>query len=317
MRDEYVIKQQSAVKQFFKEIFKNKVLFLMLLPGTLILFFINYLPMAGIIIAFKSIDYAKGFFGGDWIGFKNFEFFLATPDAFVITRNTVLYNLAFIIVGLVVSVFFAIILNELVNRKLARLYQSTMFLPYFLSWIVVSYLAFAFFSAEFGFVNSTILAPLGVEPIQWYTEPKYWPFILTFFNIWKYTGYNSVIYLASIVGIDTEYYEAAAIDGASRWQQIKHITLPMLTPLMVILTLLAVGRIFNADFGLFFQVTRNQGALFDTTNVIDTYVYRALMNSGDIGMASAAGLYQAVVGFILVFGSNFIVRKIDKEKALF
>lgn len=317
MRDEYVLKQQSPLKGFFKEIWKNKALFLMLAPGAIILFFVNYLPMAGIIIAFKSIDYSKGLFGGEWVGFENFEFFFVTPDAFTITRNTVLYNVAFIIIGLVVSVFFAIILNELVNRRLAKLYQSTMFLPYFLSWIVISYLAFAFFSAEFGFVNSAILAPLGLEPIQWYTEPKYWPYILLFFNLWKYTGYNSVIYLASIVGIDTEYYEAAAIDGATKWQQIKHITLPLLTPLMVILTLLAVGRIFNADFGLFYQVPRNQGALYDTTNVLDTYVYRALMNSADIGMASAAGLYQAAVGFILVIVSNLVVRKIDKEKALF
>jgi putative aldouronate transport system permease protein len=302
---------------FMKEFIKNKVLFLMILPGVLALFFFNYLPMFGLIIAFKNLNYAKGFFGSDWYGFKNFEFFISTPYAFIITRNTILYNLTFIIVGTIFAVFFAVALNELRNHRIARIYQSIMFLPYFLSWIVVSYLVFAFLSVDMGFVNNVILKYLGIDPILWYGKIKYWPFILIMCNIWKYTGYNSVIYLASIVGLDPEYYEAATIDGASKWQQLRKITIPLITPVIVIMVLLGIGRIFFADFGLFYQVPLNAGALFDVTNVIDTYVYRTLVSSGDIGMSSAAGLYQAVIGFALVLSSNLAVRKIDRDKALF
>ncbi|WP_156158147.1 ABC transporter permease subunit, partial [Gordoniibacillus kamchatkensis] len=192
-----------------------------------------------------------------------------------------------------------------------------MFLPFFLSMVVVGYLGFSMLSEEFGFINKTVLEPLGLHPIAWYSEPKYWPFILPIVNLWKNIGYSSVIYLAAIIGIDTEYYEAALIDGASKWQQITRITIPLIMPVIIITTLLAVGKILNADFGLFYQVPLDAGALYSTTNVIDTYVYRALMAVGDIGMSSAAGLYQAVVGFVLVLGANLIVRKISKENALF
>lgn len=289
----------------------------MLLPGLIVLILNNYLPMFGIIVAFKNVNYKDGILFSPWNGFDNFRLLFLTPDAFNMTRNTILYNLAFIVISLVFSVFCAISLNELRSNKLAKFYQSTMFLPYFLSWVIISYLVYALFSAEFGFVNKMILAPMGKEGILWYSEPQYWPFILIAFNTWKWTGYDSVIYLAAIVGFDTEYYEAAAIDGASKWKQIKHITLPLLAPLMVILMILAVGRIFRADFGLFFQVPRNTGALYDTTRVIDTYVYNALMNTGDLGQSAAAGLYQSVVGFVLILCANFAARKIDPEKALF
>ena len=309
-------------KGFIHEVIKHKVLFIMMLPALVVLFFNNYLPMAGVLIAFKNFKYYgnnifENFLKSKWVGFDNFKFFTSTPDAFTITRNTLAYNAIFIVVGLVVAVFFAIILNELRGSKVSKFYQSTMFLPYFMSWIVVSYLAFAFLSEESGLLDRSILPALGINPISWYGETKWWPFILVFVNLWKYTGYNCVIYIAAIAGIDTEYYEAAQVDGATKWQQIKSITIPLLTPLMTIMTLLAIGRIFYADFGLFFNVPRNAGVLWDVTNVIDTYVYNTLMNMGDIGMSSAAGLYQSFIGFILVLTSNLIVKKVDPEKALF
>jgi putative aldouronate transport system permease protein len=300
-----------------RELAKNRTLFLMALPGLLILFAFSYMPMFGLIIAFKNLNFAKGFFRSDWYGLRNFEFFIKTPYAYTITRNTIVFNLAFIALGTVFAVACAIALHELRNRKLAKVYQSVMFLPYFLSWVVVSYLVFSFLSVDMGFVNKRIVPLLGIQPIEWYGNSRYWPFILVLCNLWKYSGYNSVIYLASIVGILPEYFEAATIDGASKMQQIRKITLPLISPVISILVLLGIGRIFFADFGLFYQVPRNTGALFDVTNVIDTYVYRTLVNSGDLGMSSAAGLYQAVVGFVLVLGSNLLVRKIDQSKALF
>lgn len=314
----------KAKKQtgFFRDIVKNKVLYIMMLPLLAVIFINNYLPMAGVAIAFKDYRYFgrnffENFFKSEWVGFKNFEFFITTPDAFSITRNTIGYNFAFIVLGLVISVLFAVLLNEIKNRYLSKFYQASMLLPYFMSWIVVSYLVFALLSEERGFVNLSLLPALGIEPANWYGDPIKWPFILTIVNIWKLTGYNTVIYVASIAGIDQEFYEAATVDGATRFQQIKSITIPLLKPLMIILTLLAIGRVFYSDFGLFFNVTRNVGALYDTTQTIDTYVYRALRNLNDVGMASAAGLYQSVCGFVLVMVSNLVVRKIDPEKALF
>lgn len=315
---------QKATKKkasFGKHFKMNLPLFIMLLPGVVILLINNYIPMFGIIITFKRYRFIHNFFESviksEWVGFKNFEFFIKTPYAFQMTRNTILYNLVFIILGLIIPVIFAISLSELRNKQMSKLYQSIIFLPYFLSWIVVSYIAYSGLSIENGLVNRAILEPLGIAPVEWYSEPKYWPFILVFFQLWKYTGYNVVVYLAAISGIDTEFYEAAAIDGATKWQQIRHITLPMLQTLMIILTLLAVGRIFNADFGLFYNVPRNSGSLQPATQVIDTYVYSALRNTNNIGMAAAAGTYQAVVGCICVFTANWVTRKIDRDKALF
>ena len=309
---------------FLKEVRKNKVLFIMMLPALVVLLINNYIPMAGVLIAFKNFTYQGGnifanFIQSEWVGLKNFEFFTTTPDAWEITRNTVGYNLVFILLGLVVAVTFAITLNEVKNKFLSRFYQATMILPYFMSWIVVSYLVFALISEEQGFINKSLLPALGwTENLPaWYAETKYWPPILILVNLWKYTGYNCVVYIAAISGIDTEYYEAATVDGASKFQQIKKITIPLLTPLMIIMTLLAVGRIFNSDFGLFFSVPRNVGMLWPVTNTIDTYVYNALTNLNDIGMSSAVGFYQAIVGFATVMVSNYVVRKIDPEKALF
>jgi putative aldouronate transport system permease protein len=210
----------------------------------------------------------------------------------------------------------AIALSELVNKKLAKIYQTGMFLPYFLSWVVVGYFAFSFLSRDRGLLNQ-IMGWFGADPVAWYSEPKYWPIILVLVSIWKGVGYNSVVYLAAIMGIDKSLYEAAMIDGASKFQQVRNITIPLLKPLITILTLLAIGKIFYADFGLFYQVPRNSGTLYGVTNVIDTYVYRGLKVTGEIGMSTAAGLYQSVVGFILVMTSNAIVRKYDRDNALF
>jgi len=309
-------KPKRRKRSLWFHLIKDKSLIIMLLPGCLYLFINNYIPMAGTIIAFKNINYAKGILGSDWVGFENFKFLFASSDAWVITRNTLAYNAVFIVLHLVVAVLFAVLLNELRNRMMAKMYQSIMFLPFFLSFVVVGYLGFSLLNEEHGFINTSILAPLGADPVAWYAEPRYWPYILPIVNTWKSIGYYTVIYLAAIIGIDQEYYEAAFIDGAGKWQQVKSITLPLLAPVMIILTLLQIGKIFYADF-LFFQVPLNSGILYPTTNVIDTYVYRALITMGDIGMSSAAGLYQSVVGFVLVLGANMIVRRINKENALF
>jgi putative aldouronate transport system permease protein len=273
--------------------------------------------MYGITIAFKDINFAKGIWGSDWNGFHNFEFLFSSSDAYLITRNTILYNAAFIVIGMIAGVGTAIFLNEIKNKLAVKFYQSVILLPYLISMVLVSYLVYSVLSVNVGFMNKTILPALGIDTISWYNEPKFWPFILILVNLWKGIGFSCVVYLAAIIGIDKEYYEAAMLDGASKWQQICKITVPLITPIIVMMLLLSIGRIFYSDFGLFYQVPMNSGALFSTTNVIDTYVFRALMQLGDIGMSAAAGLYQSVVGFILVILSNYAVRKFSKDNALF
>lgn len=298
-----------------KSIKKNLPLYLMLVPGLLALLANNYIPMGGMLLAFKDYNYAKGFWGSDWVGFGNFEYLFGSDQAFVITRNTLLYNMTFILISVTIALALAIALAEIRNQRLAKVYQSIFFLPYFLSWVVVSYLVFSLLSVDMGALNN-LLVSWGMERINWYTEPWVWPSILVIVNTWKWTGYDSIIYLAAIVSIDKSMYEAAAVDGATRWQQIRHITIPSIAPVITILTLLKVGRIFYGDFGLFWNIPKNMGVLYNVTNVIDTYVYRALTQSGDIGMAAASGLYQAIVGFTLVMVSNYIVRRIDPDQAL-
>ena len=279
-------------KSFLKKLKDNWELLVLTLPGAIWFIVFAYLPMFGIVIAFKEWKISGGFIESliksEWIGFKNFEFLFKSSDAWLITRNTVLYNLVFIILGIVLPVTLAILLNELLNKKLSKFYQSAMFLPYFLSWVVVSYCLFAFLSPGKGYING-IITSLGGQRISWYTEPKYWVFIIIFMSQWKGIGYGTVIYLASICGIDQSFYEAATIDGANKWQQIKYITLPSLKPVLIIMFITAVGGMFRADFGLFYQLPKNSGALYPVTNVIDIYVYRGLTNLGNIGMSSAAG----------------------------
>ncbi|CAH1201466.1 MULTISPECIES: ABC transporter permease [Paenibacillus] len=306
---------------FLKNLFKNRVLLFMVLPGAIWFLFFSYLPLVGTIAAFKEYRFSReGFWASliksEWVGWDNFKFLFSTNDAWLITRNTLLYNVAIIFLGLVFAVGLAVLLSELVNKRLAKTYQTAMFLPYFLSWVIVGYFVFSFLSMDRGMLNQ-ILGWFGAEPVQWYSETKYWPYILILVALWKTVGYNSIVYLASILGIDRSLYEAAMIDGASKWQQIRNITIPMLSPIIIIMTLLAVGRIFYADFGLFYQVPRDSGTLYAVTNVIDTYVYRGLKVSGEIGMSTAAGLYQSVVGFVLVIISNYVVRRIDKDSSLF
>ena len=291
-------------------------IYIMALPGLLYLFINNYMPMPGIILAFKNYNARKGIYGSPWAGTKNFKYLFSTQDAFVITRNTICYNVAFIIINLIFAVGVAIILSE-ITSKAKKFYQSTILLPYLLSAVIVSYLVYAFLSSENGFINNSILIPLGKEPISWYQDKRPWPFILVFVNLWKGIGYNCIIYLSTILGFDRSYYEAAAIDGATKWQQITKITLPLLRPTIIMLTLMAVGRIFYSDFGLFYQVPQNSGALYSVTNTIDTYVYRGLLELGDITMSAAAGVYQSLVGFVLVLAANLTVRKLDPDSALF
>ena len=294
----------------------------MMIPGILYLLVNNYLPMLGVVIAFKNLQFKKAniiqiILDSEWVGFENFKYLFKTKDAWIITRNTLGYNITFIILGTILAVTVAIFLNDLKNKYLVKFLQSAILLPYLISMVIVSYLAYAFLSSETGFINNSIIPLIGGDKISWYSQPKFWPFILVGIQLWKTVGYTCIVYLASIIGIDPEYYEAAALDGASKVQQIKHITLPLITPVITLMVLLFIGRIFYSDFGLFYQVPLNSGQLYPVTNVIDTYVYRGLMQLGDISMSSATGLYQSFVGFCLIMISNLIVRKVNRDSAIF
>jgi putative aldouronate transport system permease protein len=304
-------------KTLWQKVKKYRVLLIMTLPGTLYFFINNYLPMFGVVIAFKDINYALGIWASKWVGFSNFEFLFSTDDAFTITRNTVFYNFIFILLNCTAAVGIALLLNEIRRKFVAKMYQSVILLPILISAVILGYIVYSFLSIEYGFINRLILKPLGIDPISWYSEAQYWPYILVIVNTWKNVGYYSVIYLAAIMGISNDYYEAAKLDGASKWQQMTSITIPLITPIIMIMFLIQIGGVFRADMGLFFQVTMDSGAILSTTNVIDTYVYRALMQMGSVGMAAAAGLYQAALGFILVLGTNYIVKKINSDNALF
>lgn len=290
------------------------------LPTIIWFLLFNFAPMFGIIIAFK--DYRpkvdQGFIANlltsEWAGLKNFRFMFINKDIWTIIRNTILYNIVFIVLGIVVPVTLAILIGQLHNRRGSKVYQTMMFLPYFLSWVVVSAVVFGFLSPDKGLVNNIILA-LGGDPKMWYMEAKYWPYLLTFMNLWKNTGYGMVVYLATITGIDNSYYEAAVIDGATKWQQVKYITLPMLKSVIIIMFIMNVGRIFYSDFGLFYQVPRNSNSLFDVTYTFDVYVFN-MLKTGTTGNASAAALLQSVCGCITILAANAIVRKADPESAL-
>jgi putative aldouronate transport system permease protein len=296
----------------------NLVLFLMGAPALAVLFVFSYLPMAGLVLAFEDYRPREGITGSRWAGWQNFAYLFQGGDAWHITFNTLFMNSLIIIATLVTSLALALLLNEIRDRspRAARLYQSAMFLPFVFSWVVVSYFVFAFLDADHGLVNH-LITDAGGRPVDWYSQPGWWPLILTVVAVWKGVGFWVIAYLAAILAIDPQYYEAAALDGAGKWQQIRRITLPLLSPLIIINLLLSLSHIFNADFGLFYQVTRNSPLLYPTTDVIDTYVYRALTSLGDVGMSAAAGLYQAVVGFILVLVANWLVRRRDPDKALF
>ena len=311
------INSGGDVQKKKKKILSFLPLYFMMLPGFIYLIINNYIPMAGIVIAFKKYNVKKGIFGSDWVGLSNFEYLFGTQDSLIIIRNTLLYNISFIIVNMVVGVILAIMITDVLNKNMRKIYQSSILIPFTISIVVVSYIVFAFLSQENGMLNKSILPFWGREAVNWYSEPKYWPGILIFVNCWKGVGYGTLLYIAAIVGIDKGFYEAARLDGASKWQEIRYITLPLIQPTVVTLLLLGIGRIFYSDFGLFYQVPQNSGALFSATNTIDTYVYRALISSGGIGRSSAAGVFQSIVGFVLVMISNWVTKKLSPENAIF
>ncbi len=298
-------------------LWKYRYLTLMMLPAVAVLVIHSYLPMFGVFIAFKNVNYVDGIWGSPWAGFDNFQFLFQSDALWRITRNTIGYSLAFLAINLILSVVIAVALNELRSRFAGKLYQSVILMPHFLSMVVVSYLVYAFLNPTQGFMNTTVLDWFGIDPKFWYSEKEYWPYILILVNAWHGIGIGAIIYIAAIAGIDPEYYEAAVIDGASKWKQILHITLPSIRPVMIILTILQIGKILNADFGLFYQVTLDTGMLYPTTDVVDTYVYRSLLELNDIGMSSAAAFMQSVIGFVLVIATNMAVRKLDRDQALF
>lgn len=308
-------------KRKWKQLKANWPLLIFTLPGVVWLVLFYYIPVLGNVVAFKNYKFSPdgGFFrsilDSEWVGFNNFKFLFASKNAYIITRNTVLYNLVFIFVGLLIAVTFAIILSQMRNKLLVKTIQTSMLLPYFLSWVIVSSFVAAFISPERGLINQMILDAGGTVK-NWYVMPKVWPPLLIFLGIWKGVGYSAIIYFAAIVGIDKTYYEAAEVDGATKWQQIKNVTLPHIVPMMIILTILALGNIFRADFGLFYNIPRNSGLLYNVTAVLDTHIFNALTSSGDISMATAAGLYQSLVGLILLTIANMIVRKIDPDSAV-
>ena len=281
----------------------------------------SYLPMFGIIIAFKKLTFKQGhgfiynLFTSEWCGLDNFQFLFKSSDAFIILRNTILYNVVFICLGLVIPVTLAILMSQLYNRKLAKICQTCMFLPHFMSYVVVSYFVWAFLSYDKGFVNNLLLS-MGSDPKQWYMEPAYWPFLVVFINTWKGLGYGMMVYLATITGIDSTYYEAAIIDGATKWQQSRYITLPMLRPIIAIMFIMSIGGIFRSDFGLFYQVPRNSPSLYNVVTTLDVYIYNALGQSTNVGMASAAAFMQSALGCIFLLVANTVVKRIDSDAGL-
>lgn len=295
---------------------RDRALTWMALPPALVLFIFCYLPYQGLVIAFKNFKVSKGIWGSDWAGFKNFSFFFKSSDAWVVLRNTIGLNFIFILLTLVLSIAVALMLNEIRNKVAIKTVQTIMFFPYFVSWVVAAYMVYAFLNHNYGILNS-VCDFLGWEKRPWYSEAGYWPYILTFMNLWKNVGYNSVIYYASIMGIDDSYYEAAALDGANRWQMIWHVTLPSIKNVIVCMLIMALGRVMYSDFGLFYQVPRDMGALYPTTDVLDTYIYRALRVTGNISISAAVGWFQAIVGFIMIIGANAVARRIDKDSAIF
>ncbi len=305
-------KQTNRVLQVIKD---NVALSLLALPALLYFFIFHYLPIFGIVLAFKQYNYADGILGSKWIGFKNFEFFFTSQDAWRVTRNTVGYSALFIVAGTTAAVSIALLLFEIRKKIALKFYQTTMIFPTFLSWVIVGYLTYTLFHPTLGVFNQ-LLTGIGLEPANWYGEIKYWPFILTSAEVWKGVGLGSIIYYAALMGTDPELYEAAKMDGANRWRQTWAISIPSLYPVMTVLILLAVGNMFRADFGLFYQIPRNIGLLYPVTDIIDTYVYRGL-RFGDLAITTAVGLYQSVAGLILLLIVNGIIRKVKPENALF
>lgn len=291
-------------------------LYLMMIPALIYLFINNYMPMSGLVLAFKKYTVQGGIWGSEWNGLKNFAFMTRSKEVPIVIRNTICYNFAFIIVNMVLGVSLAILITEIGNKKLQKYAQSSVLFPFVVSIIIVSYMVRAFLDSEAGLLNS-ILASIGGQEKSWYDVKEPWPYILVLVNTWKGVGYSTILYISTILGIDPSLYEAARLAGASKWQQIRYITLPFLKPTVITIMLLNVGRIFSSDFGLFYQVPQNSGLIMEMTQTVDTFVYRALMTQSNIGMSSAASFLQSVIGFTMILIFNGITRKVSRENALF
>ncbi len=310
------LQKRSAFREFLYEMNKNKVLYLMCLPGLLKLILFNYIPLGGIWIAFTDYKVTDGIFGSKFVGLRNFKLFFGTGAmAWIVTWNTLVLNFWGIIFGTLMQITIAIFMNEIRNQAFKKITQALMFFPYFLSWVVVGAIVYALFSTDVGVVNR-LLKSLGSEPVRWYTETQYWKPILVICNVWKWSGYSSIIYMAAMVNFDTSFYEAAEVDGASKWQQIRYMTIPLLKPTVVMLTLLSIGRIFFGDFGMVYGVVGSNSLLLKATTVIDTYVYQSMLSLG-FSYSSAVGLWQSVMSFILILGSNKLAKKVNDGIALF
>ncbi len=308
---------KSLKKQgFLAELFKNKVLYLMFVPIFVYYILFAYVPMTGIVMAFKEFNNRDGIWMSPWIGLKNFEFFFVSGKALQVTINTAMYNLVFLACYTFFSLLVAIFVADMKGKFFKKAAQSSMFLPYFISWVVVASMVYNFFNYDHGIANS-ILKGFGAKPVDIYSSPGYWYFLLPFVYTWKWVGFGSVIYLAAIMGIDQEIYEAATIDGASRFRKIRHITLPSLKSTAIVLILLGIGRIMRGEFDMFYNLIGNNGTLIDSTDIIDTLVFRSILGTQDFGMASAAGLYQSVLCFVIIVSVNALVRKADRDYALF
>lgn len=298
------------------DIRNNPLLYLMFVPVALWFLVFRYLPLGGIIVAFKEFNYRDGLFFSPWNGFKNFEYFFRSGKAWIVTRNTFAYNIAFLFCYLTFSILLAVLINEIKNRKYKKVSQTFLFLPYFVSWVVISAFVYNFFDYNHGILNQLLIL-IGKEPMNLSSEPFYWYFLLPFLYVWKWAGFGSVLYLAAISGINQECYESAMIDGANAFQKIYYITLPLLKSTTIILALLGVGRIMRGEFDMFYQLIGNNGLLMDSTDIIDTLVFRSLMGTSDFGMASSGAFYQSVLCFIIILTVNKVVRKVEPESALF
>lgn len=291
---------------------------LLALPTTIWYVLFSFLPMFGIIIAFKKFringGFIKSILTSEWAGLDNFKFLFSTGDIWIIIRNTLCYNIIFIVLGIVLPLTTALMVSQLRNKRMAKVYQTAMFMPYFLSWIVISAIVWAFLSYDKGLVNG-VLSSVGGQMHQWYMEKEFWPGFLVFMQVWKTLGYSMVVYLATITGIDRTYYEAAVMDGASIWQQMKSITLPIMKPVIIMMFILSVGRIFYSDFGLFYNVPRDSNSLYNVVYTIDVFVFKQLKTSTP-GMASAAAFIQSVAGCVTILTANWVVKKVDPDSAM-
>ena len=303
-------------KSIWKQLWKNRLLLLMILPVISYVFIFNYATFPGMVIAFKNYTAAKGIFGSPWVGFKNFEFMIQNGTLLRVTWNTIMYNILFMFFGYIFDIGMAVMLSEVVHKKFKKVSQTILLLPHFLSWVVVSAIVYNLLNSNYGVINS-MLRSMGKETISFMNEPSYWPAFFVIARVWKNVGYSSIVYLAAITGIDQEIYEAAEIDGANIWQRIRHVTIPSIVPTFMVLLLMSLGKIINGDFQMFYNLTGNNPVLYEVTDILDTFVYRSLIQSQNYGMSGAAGVYKSVLGFIIVVTANGIIRKVEPDYALF